>query len=97
MESGEDARNSVAHEGRMPDAARDWEMDFSRVGLVRTMLTALMARVVGYSGPIADRVKTYNNLTGAEQSVWWHPSAHLDAVEYVDALMMAAISNASNG
>ncbi len=97
MESGEDARNSVAHEGRMPDAARDWEMDFSRVGLVRTMLSALMARLVGYSGPIADRVKTYNNITGEEQPVWWHPSAHLDEVEYVDAPMMAAIGNASNG
>ncbi|HEU4728270.1 MAG TPA: hypothetical protein VFT22_10285 [Kofleriaceae bacterium] len=96
MEDGEDARNSVAHEGRMPDAARDWEMDFSRVGLVRTMLTALMARLVGYSGPIADRVKTYNNLTGKEQPMWWHPSAHLDEVEYVDAPMMAAICNASN-
>lgn len=96
MESGEDARNSVAHEGRMPDASRDWEMDFSRVGLVRTMLTALIARLVGYSGPIADRVKTYNNLTGEEQPVWWHPSAPPDAVEYVDAPMMDAISNATN-
>ncbi len=45
MEAGEKARNSVAHEGVMPDTVRHWELDLSRVGLVRTMLTALIARV----------------------------------------------------
>jgi hypothetical protein len=97
MEAGEKVRNSVAHVGTMPDEVRNWELDFSRVGLVRTMLAALMARLVGYSGPIADRVKTYNNPTGEELPVWWHASGDPEEAEYVDAPMMDASSSAANG
>jgi hypothetical protein len=96
MESGEKARNSVAHEGMMPDSERDWEMDFSRVGLVRTMLTALMARLVGYAGPIADRVETYNKLTENRQPAWWPSPALLNEVEYVDEAIMTVIRSPSD-
>jgi hypothetical protein len=84
MEDAECARNSNAHEGRMPDRARDWKKCFKRVGLAYTMLTVLLARLVGYTGAISDRGKAPERLH-PDQPTWWHaipvpPTHYADTV-----------------
>lgn len=91
MTCAKQARNRVAHEGAMATGERDWDVDLSLVGLVRTMLTALMARLVGYAGPIADREKTHDNLTGEELPAWWPATSLPVEPEYVDEAMRAEL------
>lgn len=78
MEDAQDSRHGVAHEGALPGDHRDWDRDRARVGLVKTMLTALLAKASGYDGPIADRSKTCFNINGEDEPDWW-TAADLDA------------------
>lgn len=78
MEDAEACRHGVTHEGAFPDVGpRDWDRDRSRVGLVRTMLTALLAKLVGYDGPLADHSRTCFDITSRDEAAWW-PAAALD-------------------
>lgn len=80
MDDVQDIRNIVAHAASIaPTGARDWTRDRRRVGLMQTMHTALLARIIGYDGPIADRSKTCLTPTASDQPTWWR-SASLDAV-----------------
>jgi hypothetical protein len=83
MEDAEDARNSNAHEGRMPDRVRDWKKCFKRVGLAYTMLTVLLARLVGYSGAILDRGKALGQIH-TDQPPWWK-AVTLASTHYSDS------------
>lgn len=76
MEDAQRARHGVAHEGALP-GNRDWDRDRARVGLVKTMVTALLAKAIGYEGPIADRAKTVVDINGEDEPDWW-PAADLD-------------------
>jgi hypothetical protein len=81
MKDAEQVRHGVVHEGAMPGPHPDWERDRARVGLVTTMLTALLARVARYRGPLADRSKTCSNIAAKDEPTWWPAeqlSEHLD-------------------
>jgi len=56
--------------GRTP-SSRKWQQDTKRVGLIKTMLTALLAKMVGYTGPIGDREKTEFSISDQEVPSWW--------------------------
>ena len=72
MEDAEKARHGVAHEGSLLGGQpRNWARDAERVGLARTMLAAIVAKVIGYSGPIADRARTCSAITGDDEPSWW--------------------------
>lgn len=77
MEDAQDSRHGVAHEGALPGDDRDWDRDRARVGLIKTMLTAPLARATGYEGPIADRAKTVFEINGEDEPGWW-TAADLD-------------------
>ena len=76
MDGARRARNGVAHEGALP-GDRDWDRDRARVGVVKTMLTALLAKAIGYEGPIADRARTAFDINGEDEPDWW-PARELD-------------------
>lgn len=81
MDVAEKVRHGVVHEGAIPDDDQDWERDRARVGLVKTMLTALLANIVGYDGPISDRSKTCFDITAKIEPDWWRAEPlkrHLD-------------------
>jgi hypothetical protein len=85
MRDAEAVRNNVMHEGLMLGYRnRDWHLDFSRIGLAVTLLTTLLAKLVGYAGPIADRAKTHNDVTGADAPPWWVPAADPPPVRYAN-------------
>jgi len=72
MDDVQDIRNVVAHAAVIaPIADRDWRRDRRRVGLMQTMLVALLARVIDYDGPIADRSETCFTPTGNDRPGWW--------------------------
>jgi hypothetical protein len=78
MEDAEKVRNGVAHEGMMPgERPRDWERDLSRVGLARTLITALIGRLTGYDGPITDRSERGVSFAEVGTPDWW-PANNLD-------------------
>jgi hypothetical protein len=80
MDDVQNIRNAVTHAAVIaPVGERDWTRDRCRVGLMQTMLTALLAKVIGYDGPIADRSKTCFNSTGSDQPDWW-TAGTLDSV-----------------
>lgn len=79
MDDAEQVRHGVAHEASMSNGPRDWDLDRARVGLVRTMLTALLAKLIGYDGPIVDRSKSCFDIFSADEPGWW-PAADLDRV-----------------
>lgn len=78
MTDVQDIRNFAMHEGIIAGstapAPRVWEQDRRRVGLMATMLTALLAKMIGYVGPIADREKSVFGLTSKEVPSWWSPN-----------------------
>lgn len=83
MEDAEKARHGVAHEGSLLGGQpRNWERDRERVGLARTMLAAMVAKVVGYSGPIADRARTCFAITRDDEPSWWTATALTSARIY---------------
>ncbi len=82
MEDVQLARHSVAHEAAFPEKVRDWDRDRARVGLVKTILTALVAKVVGYAGPIADRSKTSFEITAKDEPEWWSAAGAPPEVQY---------------
>jgi hypothetical protein len=83
MADAERVRNGVAHEGVMPAPdGFDWSRDGGRIGLARTMLTALVARLVSYDGPIADRSKTIFSIAGRDEPPWWPASPLQREVAY---------------
>jgi hypothetical protein len=86
MEDAESARNSIAHEGVMPDVVWNLKLDLGRIGLIRTMLTALIARLVKYTGPIADRAKTHQSIASSAHPTWWTYSLPSEIIVYVDVL-----------
>lgn len=56
MNEVEQVRNLVAHEGLMCGRnPRDWRRDLALVTLAQTLVTAVIAILVGYDGPILDR------------------------------------------
>lgn len=72
MTDVQDVRNPAIHEGVLCEpASREWQQDTKRVGLIKTMLTALLAKIVGYTGPIADREITEFSISGQEVPSWW--------------------------
>lgn len=71
MEDAQKARHEVAHEGTLPGEERDWDRDRARVGLVKTMLTALLGKASRYEGPIADRSRTCFKIAGSDKPKWW--------------------------
>lgn len=97
MDDAERTRHGVAHEGTMPGAARDWDRDLARVGLVHTMLTALFAKLVGYDGPIADRSKTCFKIAGKDEPAWWLARQVDREIDYrgqgIDRVMAATLAN----
>jgi hypothetical protein len=73
MDDAQLTRHGVAHHGRMPGPRPiNYDENSARVGLAKTLLTAVISKLVGYDGPIADRSKTISNLTGDDQPAWWH-------------------------
>jgi hypothetical protein len=94
MADAEQVRHGVAHEGAMSQDARDWNRDRSRIGLVKTMLTAFIARLVGYYGPIADRSRTCFRLTEQSEPDWWRAIGPFRSIDYhggsVDAILARA-------
>lgn len=82
MDDAQLTRHGVAHRGVMPGPRPiRWEQNSARVGLAKTLLTSIIARLVGYVGPIADRSKTCTNISGDDQPSWW--SAVLCPQEHV--------------
>lgn len=82
MEDVQQARHGVAHEAAFPDKTRDWDRGRARVGLVKTILTALVAKVVGYAGPIADRSKSSSDITAKDEPEWWTAAASQPETQY---------------
>lgn len=74
MADVERSRHGVTHEGAFPGRDRDWDRNRARVGLVETMLTAMLSKLAGYQGPIADRSKTCYDIAARDEPPWWpHP------------------------
>lgn len=83
MEDAEKARHGVAHEGSLLGGRpRNWERDGERVGLARTMLAAMVAKVIGYTGPIADRARTSAAITHDDEPSWWTAAPLTRAITY---------------
>ena len=38
------------------------------------MMVALLAKIIGYEGPIADRSKTCFNIGEKAEPIWWSPA-----------------------
>ena len=77
------ARNQVAHEGSLIGrGTRNWDRDRERIGLAQTLLTALIARLVGYDGPISDRSKTIFSVSDHAEPAWWTPGADNPVLDY---------------
>ena len=65
-------RNLAAHSALMTTTEdRDYEQDLRRIALVRTMIVALLARVVGYQGPIIGWTRDQNGQFEVAPSDWW--------------------------
>jgi hypothetical protein len=72
MDDAQLTRHGVAHHGVMPGPRPiNWDENTARVGLAKTLLTAVISKLIGYDGPMADRSKTCSNLTGDDQPPWW--------------------------
>jgi hypothetical protein len=72
MDDAQLTRHGVAHHGAMPGPRPiNRDENTARVGLAKTLLTAVISKLVGYDGPMADRSKTCSNLTGDDQPPWW--------------------------
>jgi hypothetical protein len=92
MDDVQNTRHAVVHEGSIaPPGQRDWDRDRRRVGRIQTMLTALMAKLVGYEGPIADRSVSAFDIADTAEPLWWSPAAPSDDLE-IDYRSGAAIA-----
>ena len=80
MEDVQDIRHLAAHEGIIAEnEGRNYTRDRERIGHIKTMLTALIAKIIGYDGPIADRSKTSFNIGIDKRPDWW-PTSELDNI-----------------
>jgi hypothetical protein len=83
MNDAENARHGVAHEGSLLGGEpRNWQRDGERVGLAHTMLAAMVAKVIGYTGPIADRARTCSAITHDDAPSWWAATELTRAITY---------------
>ena len=81
MADVERVRHGVAHEGAMSDGPIEAKRDRARIGFVNTMLTALLASLTQFEGPIADRSKSHLCITDESVPTWWKPPAALDELQ----------------
>jgi hypothetical protein len=71
-------RNRVAHSFLMSaEANRDWRGDLIRIDMVRTMLVAMIAKYIGYNGPIVGWEK--DDLGWATIPSWWGHASEAEA------------------
>jgi hypothetical protein len=83
MSDAELVRHGVAHEGSIPGyRQRDWKKDLARVGTAKTMLAAIIARLIGYEGPISDRSKSCFSIAVRDEPAWWQPSPLIQQIIY---------------
>jgi hypothetical protein len=86
MNDVQDIRNFAIHEGVIAGlaspASREWEQDRRRIGLIKTMVTALLAKIIGYTGPIADREKTSFSIASSDLPQWWEHKDKLKLISY---------------
>jgi hypothetical protein len=81
MDEAERVRNMVAHEGTTHGKAqRDWKKDVALVEFARTILTSVIAKLIGYDGPIVDRVEDRRSET--KRPTWWTSAESPAAVIY---------------
>lgn len=74
-----EGRNTAAHEFWMSSPSkRDVQVDVRRLHTILTLLTALVARTVGYDGPIADHVR---DSSGQPLVPGWWPISAVPQVE----------------
>lgn len=79
------ARNGVTHEGAMPGSStRDWSGDIKKVGVALNVLTTIVAKLIGYKGPISDRSTRRLPITRAQAPSWWTTVDDYDLVTYFD-------------
>ena len=81
MDDAEKVRHGVAHEGALSTGPIEVPRDRARIGLVNTMLSTLLAHIVGYQGPIADRAKDPYALDAPGPS-WWRAAPLTKSLEY---------------
>lgn len=89
-----EGRDIVAHTALMSIADdRDYERDLERIALVRTMLVALVARSVGYQGPIVGWTRDSNRRYEPADSTWWQ----FEDDDLVDARTVYIVDDAAPG
>lgn len=87
-------RNLVVHAAKMSaEKDRDHQRDIGRIAQLRTLVTALVARAVGYEGAITGWRKTTSHVESdragwlPHDPGWWAPTA--SAVEAATTLILA--------
>jgi hypothetical protein len=86
MKDAEGARHGVAHEGSLLGGQpRDFGRDRARLGMACTMLAAIVAKCIGYTGPLADRSKTHDSPLDKDEPDWW-PSGPMNHLRIVHVL-----------
>lgn len=79
----ERSRNGVAHEGGMPGyLTRDWPADVNKVGLALNVLATIVAKLIGYDGPISDRSTMSLSISGDDTPAWWRAAREQEIVTY---------------
>jgi hypothetical protein len=97
MEDAQLTRHGVAHHGVMRGPRPiNWDENTARVGLAKTLLTAVISKVVGYDGPIGDRAKTCSSITGDDEPPWWPAASRADEHVYLAPTSRTAVADASS-
>jgi hypothetical protein len=77
------ARHGVTHEGGMPGyEARVWLSDINKVGMALNIHATLIATLIGYDGPIADRSTRSLPLSSDNVPPWWKSADVYEVVRY---------------
>lgn len=97
MDDAQLVRHGVAHHGVMPGPRPiNWDQNIARVGLAKTLLTAVISKLIGYDGPIADRSKTCFNTTGDDHPPWWNATSTVHESVYLAADARVEAASAGN-